>query len=176
MVDATASPFSFGSGILRSASTKGGRTEGCSVYQWFVLIRRVLTPLVAVSIVLVVAACLTRSSSTTLPGTSWTVTSIGGIATTGTQPTLVFGADGTVSGTTSCNEYTGQVTIDGDRITITQTSSTMRACAENAANAQEAAFTAALEGARTWGIASDGSLEINGAADIVATVAPQQAT
>jgi heat shock protein HslJ len=65
----------------------------------------------------------------------------------GTSLTLEFGADGRVSGSAGCNRYTGQYTVAGDAVTIGQSASTRRMCAEPAGvMEQEAAFLAALPG------------------------------
>jgi heat shock protein HslJ len=72
--------------------------------------------------------------------------------TPGSNPTAVFGTDGTVSGNASCNTYNGPYTIDGDKITIGPLISTQMACASEDQNRQEAAFLAALQNATTFGV------------------------
>ncbi len=119
-------------------------------------------------IVLFVVGACGSSSSTSLPGSQWTVTSINGRTTEADgTPTIEFGADGDVAGTTGCNRYSGKVTIDGDRITFGQLASTLIGC-EDAIAAQEQAFNAALTGATNWSVGSNGDLTIKGAGDIVA--------
>lgn len=44
------------------------------------------------------------------------------------NPTLTFDADGTVTGTDGCNGIVTAITVDGDRILIEETISTLRAC------------------------------------------------
>ena len=101
------------------------------------------------------------SSGTTLAGTSWTVTTVGGTTTiANAQPTIVFGTDGSISGTSGCNTYSGTFGTDGDKITIGHLASTMMAC-EPDRNAQEQAFTTALQGATHWKIDS-GTLHLTG--------------
>ena len=59
---------------------------------------------------LAVAACglEPEGSSRGLLGTSWLVTSIGGVATIpGSEPTLAFGSDGIVRGSGGCNTFEG---------------------------------------------------------------------
>jgi putative lipoprotein len=129
----------------------------------------------ALAILLVVAAC-GSSSSTSLPGSHWTVTSINGKTTEADgTPTIEFGSDGKVAGTTGCNRYGGSVTIDGDKITFGPLASTLIGC-EGAIATQEQAFTAALQGATNWSVGSNGQLTLKGAGDIVARPIEQPPT
>jgi len=121
------------------------------------------------------AAC-TSSSPSDLPGSHWTVTSINGKTTEAEgTPTIEFGSDGAVAGTTGCNRYSGKVAVDGDKITFQGIASTLIGC-DDALGTQEQAFLAALDDAATWGIGSDGRLTIKGGGDLVATPTPQQPT
>lgn len=116
------------------------------------------------------AACTPTSDNANggLVNTTWTVISINGIATIPTRPTLVFASDGSVSGTSSCNGYTGSFRTDGERITIRQLSTTLMGC-EAGPMAQEAAFNSGLSGATNWRLTPEGNLELGGgAAAIVA--------
>jgi putative lipoprotein len=106
-----------------------------------------------------------------LPSTTWTVSSIGGVATVGeAQPTITFGADGQLNGTTGCNNYFGPYKLDGGTIEIGLLGSTLMLC-EGPVGAQEVAFMAALPKATAWSIGSDGNLTLTGAADIIASPA-----
>lgn len=79
-----------------------------------------------------------------LEGTSWVVTHIDGAATlASTQPTMTF-TDGTVAGLASCNRYVADFTQSGGSIDLGEVAVTAMACADEAVNAQEAAFTGAL--------------------------------
>jgi heat shock protein HslJ len=103
-----------------------------------------------------------------LGNTSWTVISIGGQDTIPeARPTMTFDAGGTVSGSTGCNQYSGQFHTDGDRIAFGPMSSTLMGCEDPRAQ-QEAAFLSALGGAATWRLAEGGNLLIDGAGEIVA--------
>jgi heat shock protein HslJ len=136
---------------------------------------RLAVAISAIGLACMLAACGT-STSEPLPDTTWTVTSIDGDETIrSAQPTIEFGTDGTVSGTTGCNQYNGTFTVDGDRLTIGPLATTKLACDE-AANAQEVAVTQALAGATNWGIDSKGDLEIRGSATIAAASAEQPET
>ncbi len=122
--------------------------------------------LAAAWLAVLVAACSIGGSSAGLGGTGWTVTSIDTKSASAPQPTMVFGTDGTISGTTGCNEYTGTYETGGATMTIQLLSSTARACADPAGAAQEAALTVALDGAASWAIRPDGNLEIKASSGI----------
>jgi heat shock protein HslJ len=68
---------------------------------------------------------------------------------TGSKLTAVFTPD-QVSGSAGCNDYSGGYTIDGTTIKIGPLASTMKACADEAVNAQEQQFLAALQAATTF--------------------------
>lgn len=71
-----------------------------------------------------------------LKGTSWQLSEVdaGGVATVpveGTTITLVFGSDGTVSGSSGCNTYNGEYRLSaGEQIVFLNLASTMKACDE----------------------------------------------
>ena len=101
--------------------------------------------------------------TTSLPGTSWLVITIGGSATLpDTRPTIAFGADGQVQGTGGSNGYGAPYRVDGDTIEVGDVVSTMMLCEGQELGAQEGAFLAALRGARTWRITAAGDLELSG--------------
>jgi heat shock protein HslJ len=118
---------------------------------------------------LVLLGCTsTDTTGGSLVGSSWSVVSIAGAPTIlDARPSMAFGQDGVVSGSTGCNAYNGQFLLDGDKLQVGALASTMMAC-EPARNAQEQAFTLALTGATNWQLAEDGSLEIRGRSDMVA--------
>lgn len=101
--------------------------------------------------------------STDLAGTSWTVTSYnnGKQAVVGvladTTPTILFGESGQISGSGSCNNYSGSYKSDGvGSIEIGPLVSTMMACADpEGVMDQETQFLAALQAATVYTI--DGS-------------------
>ena len=87
-----------------------------------------------------------------LADTSWEVTSYnnGQQAVTsvlaGTTITAEFGKDGTLSGNSSCNDYSGPYKATGNQIEIGPLGSTRKACADPAGVMdQEAQYLAALE-------------------------------
>ena len=90
-------------------------------------------------------------TSAGLPGTSWIVLTVGGSDTVADhRPTMAFGGDGQVQGTGGCNGYGGPYTVDGDAIEVGELASTLILC-EGDVGTQEAAFMAALNGARRGG-------------------------
>ena len=90
-----------------------------------------------------------------LAGTSWVVTGVlSGDAVSspimGTDLTVNFGADGTVSGSGGCNQFTGGYTVTDGVLQVGPLASTMMACETPAGTMeQEAAFLKALESAKT---------------------------
>ena len=107
-----------------------------------------------------------------LTGTAWTMTAVnngqGGVvsAVSGADVTLTLADDGTASGSSGCNQYSGTYTTNGASLSFGPLSSTQKACADPDLNAQEAAYFAALgtvasyrlEGIRLDLITSDGSV------------------
>jgi heat shock protein HslJ len=103
-----------------------------------------------------------------LENTSWTVTSIAGApALPEARPTLTFAADGTVSGSSGCNQYSGAYRRDGGALSFGGISSTLMGC-DGQRGQQETAFLAALNGAASWRHGPDGLLISGAAGDIVA--------
>lgn len=103
-----------------------------------------------------------------LANTSWTVTSVGDMATVaGARPTMTFAADGTVSGNAGCNQFSGTYRTDGSSIQIRDVASTMMMCAGPGADV-EPLFLKGLNSATTWRQTETGELEIAGAVGIVA--------
>lgn len=74
----------------------------------------------------------------------WRTTVVGGDAVVEPSSpdafTLTFDADGSVSGTTDCNSFSGSYTLEGDVITVGPLASTKMFCADS----QESQFTGAL--------------------------------
>ena len=91
-----------------------------------------------------------------LAGTSWIVTSYNngnqGVVSVvaDTELTATFDAEGNVSGSAGCNNYTGSYQTDGDQISIGPLAMTMMMCPDEAVMQQETQFLAALESAATY--------------------------
>ena len=101
-------------------------------------------------------ATFTRQSSE-LGGTSWIVTGYNNgkqavvSVVIGSDLTADFGADGNLSGSAGCNNYTAAYEVSGESIKIGPAASTRKACAEPAGvMEQEAQFLKALETAATY--------------------------
>jgi heat shock protein HslJ len=101
----------------------------------------------------------------TLDGVTWHANGINngrnGVESvvTGTDPTAVFDPAGTVSGEAGCNSFNGPAVVDGSSIAIGPLISTRRACVDEAATTQEAAYLSALEAATTFEVRT-GHLEL----------------
>lgn len=83
-------------------------------------------------ICLTISACSAQGNSRPLVG-SWRLTAYGPIdSTTPAVPDvdaiLIFGEDGTLAGSTGCNELGGDYVIEGDQITFGQIVSTLILC------------------------------------------------
>lgn len=115
-----------------------------------------------------------EAQSQDLAGTSWEVTGYnnGKQAVTSvlidTLITAEYGKDGTLSGNSGCNDYSGPYKVSGNKITIGPLVSTRKACAQEIMD-QESQYLAALETAATYKIESkalelrtaDGALAVN---------------
>ncbi len=93
-----------------------------------------------------------------LTGVTWHVTGYnngtGGVVSvaTGSDPTALFDAAGTVSGDGSCNMFNGPAVVDGSSIKIGPLATTRRACVDEAISTQETQYLAALERASTYAV------------------------
>jgi heat shock protein HslJ len=97
-----------------------------------------------------------------LGGSLWIATMInngrGGIGSLveGTVVTAEFGVDGRVAGSGGCNRYSGEYTLEGDRLAIGPLASTRKACLEpEGVGEQEVAYLAALARVATWSFRED---------------------
>ena len=96
-----------------------------------------------------------------LTGDEWSVTRLESSETTGRQrPTLLFGADGALTGHGGCNRFRGTFEVTGESVAIGPVMATRMACAEEAANAQETRFFALLEQVTGYRIDGAGGLEL----------------
>jgi heat shock protein HslJ len=94
-----------------------------------------------------------------LNGTSWQLGKIGDQPIEeGTQPTLQFGQPGQVSGSGSCNRFSGAVTLSGESISFGPLAATKMACADSI-NAQETQYFYALSTAQRF-VLQGNSLQI----------------
>jgi heat shock protein HslJ len=109
----------------------------------------------------------TMDSATTralLQSGEWKVSEINMAAATDTnRATLLFGADGKLSGNTTCNTFSGTYTLTGNQITTSQVVATKRACADPKLTDQETKFMRVVQGANSWSIAPDSTLTLTAA-------------
>lgn len=100
-----------------------------------------------------------QAQSQDLSGTSWEAVNFNngrqavvGVIT-GTTLTAEFGKDGTLSGNSGCNTFSGPYKVDGEKIKIGPLASTMMACSDpEGVMEQEAQYLAALQMADTYQI------------------------
>ena len=133
---------------------------------------RYTTPslLASALLVLLVSACgdddddqpaAASVAPTELAGTKWVLSSYVAddeVVDAAAVAALDFGTDGTVSGTTGCNNFNGTFTQDGDDLTIELGPMTRAACTDDATTAQERAITEGL--AKVAAFTSTGQLAL----------------
>ena len=97
-----------------------------------------------------------EAQSPDLPGTAWEVTGVNNgkqavvSVLQGSSLTLSFSRDGTVSGSTGCNQYSRKFTADGERVMLQPLASTRKTCPQPAGlMEQEAALLRALQSSAT---------------------------
>jgi len=119
--------------------------------------RRLLALFLILGSTLLAAACGPSGPSpaptapAALPGTSWTLGVQGGSAPAArAQPTLVFGTDGTVTGNTTCNNFSGTFTSTTSAITISGLTLTTTVECPPETLAVQQGYLAALAGATSW--------------------------
>ncbi len=93
-------------------------------------------------------------------GTSWRLSGFSDNATArsalaGSNATVVFGADGRITGTTGCNDLSGPYATDDARISIGPLAVTERACLDPDLMRQERELLEALEISTTYDIEGD---------------------
>ena len=117
---------------------------------------------------------------TALTGTYWTLGSYadadGNMADLlpETEVTAVFGEDGSLSGSSGCNNYNTSYQVDGNKITINEMiAATMMACPEPIM-AQETAYLANLPAAATFEIVGDTLTLMDASGNQIAVFTAQQ--
>jgi putative lipoprotein len=126
---------------------------------------------------LALPACMItdRQGTTDLPGTAWTLVDLDGAEPVeGAVPTLAFGEDGTANGSSGCNSFSGEVTIDGNDVSFGPLATTRMACVDPAASEQETEFLLALDEVESYTIDSEGRLVLEGGAPLTFEVAPEE--
>lgn len=131
-----------------------------------------LIPLFLFAAAAVLSACQTSPAALSpqeeaavlkLTGKEYRVTAIGGQPVSGQRPmTVKFGEDGRVGGFGGCNTYGGSFGETDGKITFGDIISTMMACLDPRAGAQEGALYAALKGTATFAPGADGKVILTG--------------
>jgi heat shock protein HslJ len=98
-----------------------------------------------------------------LQGGEWTVDELAGkTPVKDSKITLNFGADGSLSGSSSCNRLATSYALTGESLTIKQGAGTMMAC-EQPVMDQESTFLGLLSAVNGFAIADDGALLLKAA-------------
>jgi heat shock protein HslJ len=81
----------------------------------------------------------------------------GGVTTlvAGTDITVAFNADGAVSGSAGCNNFTGSYEVERAGVAIGPLAATMKMCAAEGVMEQESQFLAAMQNSTRWEIRGD---------------------
>lgn len=92
----------------------------------------------------------------------WNITDVSGApAIDGASAKVVFADDGTISGNTGCNSFSGAYRVEGEQLVLDgQLVSTLMACSPEL-NAQESAIFAVLNDVDTFQFGDDGRLTIS---------------
>ena len=104
------------------------------------------------------------SDAELLVGTSWILTQGEGPSgvidlVAGSEPTITFTAEGTISGNLSCNRFAAEVSFDGHRVEIGEpVTENPGTCSEPGATAVEEALRAALQDVTEFGLENDGDI------------------
>jgi heat shock protein HslJ len=101
-----------------------------------------------------------------LEGSNWIITGFllpaGGTAeaVAGATATLTFGAGGALKGSTGCNSFSGTYDVSGTSLTIQLGPSTLKACLDAAATAQERAVVSSLADVRRYAVEGEEGEEL----------------
>lgn len=96
-----------------------------------------------------------------LAGTGWVLEELGGVTLVDVEPTLTFGGDGTVTGSSGCNTFSGTYALDGPTLTFGPLATTKKGCADPTMFV-ESAFLAAMGGITDWSVDAAGRLVLKG--------------
>jgi heat shock protein HslJ len=116
---------------------------------------RILSSLIA--LVLVATACGSDDDAdaggVSLPGTGWSATEIAGAPSLegNSTPTIFFGNDNAMNGSTGCNQYSGTFTVDADSLGLSVGPMTLVACPPPQ-DEIETAFLAAMTATDTFSV------------------------
>lgn len=106
-------------------------------------------------------------------GNDYRITAIGGTPVAGSRPvTISFGEDGRVSGFGGCNRFGGSFKETNGKLTFGDLISTMMACLDETAGAQESALHATLKGQVIVTSGADGKVLLTAENDTIIELSP----
>ncbi len=119
--------------------------------------RRYFFPIAITMIILAVAACSGGSGgSSNLVDRMWNLTELSGKPpASGSSISAEFTADGRVSGSAGCNQYSGSYKVSGKKITFSSAIATTLTACNVVLNVQETAYLKALSDARTYSVSGE---------------------
>ena len=94
---------------------------------------------------------------------AWTLSEIAmgdAIATIASDASLTFAEDGSLTGSTGCNNLMSDYVVDGATLKVGPVATTKMACKDPDTTQTETALLSALEEAAGWSITPDGWLEL----------------
>ncbi len=105
-----------------------------------------------VTLTLALAAC--AGANPGLAGTQWNLAALNGQAPLAgaDRLTLGFESEARFGGNSGCNVFGGNYTLTGSALKLSDINSTLRACADQSLNDQEAQYYAALNAVATYEI------------------------
>lgn len=96
----------------------------------------------------------------------WRVTQFNNdVAPAPTAPTITFGVDGRAYGSTGCNNFTSEYTLDGNAVSLAPIGVTKRLC-DPGLNEQERRFLEVLNSLNRASLSAEGRLILEGAGDL----------
>jgi len=122
---------------------------------------------------LLTACTINQGSSFSLAGSNWVLVSTAG----NDMPSDIyisasFGEDGSLGGSSGCNNYSAQYQVDGDRISIGPAASTLMACPEPVM-ALESAYMQALGSAAGYKLDGENLILVDGNGEALLVFEPQ---
>jgi heat shock protein HslJ len=117
---------------------------------------------VRVLVLALIASCATSADFSQVQERDWKLVWVEGFSSMPAgvaTPTMRFGSDGRFGGNTGCNSAGADYTAERDRLSISTTVTTKRACLNPLGNQLERAYIGAVERTRRFRM-TDGDLEL----------------
>ena len=108
--------------------------------------------------VLVLPSCKPESEAASPEGVTWVAEDIGGKGIIDNSHLTLSLADGTAAGSSGCNTYRGQYTLDALSLTFGPVASTRMACTAQALSSQERDYLDVLSTTSGYEITAEGAL------------------